>query len=411
MLLIFLSVRGFGQDSSTPLLSDSLLLDSAKTLFLQQNNVSDEDQRKENYWRVVSMLESVLERAPTLSEAHYFLGYAYSWINATDAVHKPKLNVDLVLRSSEQMEQVIALTPRYTGQRVSLDPYSKLTATWGMFALSHWINDRTDSAVWAYKEGQARGAFSPFILALNRAVLEACSPNAILIASGDNFTHPLYYLQHVEALRTDVAVVDLSLLNSVWYPDFLVEKKLVRFRSKRSALQRIAPTQWTHTEVEVGAFSWMVPPSHQNLYLLRRDLVLLELIEANAQRRDIYFTLGMQQSEQVGLAPHLNGGVFANGLQLRDASDLPDGTAIAAAEKALKLGAFINPNSPNEGFGYDLLRYAVVRYADGLRVAGDKEQAKALLRLLDEHGQEDAHPYQHPSGADYVRQVREKLLD
>jgi len=73
-----------------------------------------------------------------------------------------------------------------------------------------------------YDDHDRSGRYTARDFAIN--YLESCAPNAIIFTQGDNDTYPLWYAQEVEGVRTDVRVVNLSLLGVDWYIEQLKYK-------------------------------------------------------------------------------------------------------------------------------------------------------------------------------------------
>lgn len=76
-------------------------------------------------------------------------------------------------------------------------------------------------------------------VALAKAYLDSCDKDAILFTIGDNDTFPLWYAQEIEGYRTDVKLVNTSLLMTHWYID---QMKLKTYESNG------LPISFTHNQ-------------------------------------------------------------------------------------------------------------------------------------------------------------------
>lgn len=76
-----------------------------------------------------------------------------------------------------------------------------------------------------------------------QAYLESCDPNAIIFTIGDNDTFPLWYLQEVEGIRTDVKTVNTSLFQTDWYID---QMKKATYKAPP------IPSKLTHDQYKYG---------------------------------------------------------------------------------------------------------------------------------------------------------------
>jgi tetratricopeptide (TPR) repeat protein len=107
-----------------------------------------------------------------------------------------------------------------------------------------------------------------------RNMLVGLEPKAIVFTNGDNDTFPLWYIQEVEHYRTDVHVVNLSLLNTPWYIEQLRDNE-----------PRIA-IKWNDDEI-----NRLEPLPTNDGWVLVRDLAVQHILKNNMRDRPIYFAV------------------------------------------------------------------------------------------------------------------------
>jgi len=99
--------------------------------------------------------------------------------------------------------------------------------------------------------------------------------DGIIFTNGDNDTFPLWYIQEVEKFRTDIRVVNLSLLNTPWYIEQLRDNEpKVNIRWTNAELARLGPIQTKEGE-----------------WILVRDIGVQHILKYNSSKRPIYFAV------------------------------------------------------------------------------------------------------------------------
>lgn len=377
-------------------------------------NYSSEFKKAENsndYRSLINKLQDLTNGYPDSAEAHYLLAYSYSRYNSGDGNGVSEMKLPLVLKASAELEKVNKLMPKYTRAIVALDPYSKLTSEWGCMALAYLYHNKKDSTLWAFRQGKKRGGFRDHNLSVCRAVLNKCSKGAILVSSGDNFTLPLYYLQLTEGLRADVCIVDVALINSIWYPQLLNRVTPIKIGLAESELNNIEYKKWLPASVAIPIgttgkkFSWTLKPSYENEYLLRGDRIFLSILRANKFTRDIYFTKAFTENDRLSLGENLLMFAACDKLNVKHVEQLTFDEYLKDVKDFILGLKPINNESEDELLIVNCLRRDIIgKLENGIEV-GDMIKKAELVKLLNDLLPEQKFPYNSDELKIYIEDI------
>lgn len=164
--------------------------------------------------------------------------------------------------------------------RESLLFKSKVSRLATMFVLSLLIFLGAVPIAANYHVADRSENYIPYDFAYNNLI--SCEPNSILFIGGDNDTFPVWCLQNVYKVRTDVTVVNLSLANMDWYIRQIRDTKKI-------------PIRWTDSQISSLRHRML---EGQIRYRIQ-DQVHDEILAVNRWERPIHYSIsipsGMRQ--------------------------------------------------------------------------------------------------------------------
>ncbi len=135
-----------------------------------------------------------------------------------------------------------------------------------------------------------RGNYLPWDYASN--IVQSCDKGGIIFTNGDNDTFPLWFIQEVAKVRTDVRVVNLSLLNTPWYIHQLKDQMGVPINLTYEEIESLRPAR-----IQDSNAIWRV-----------QDQMVKEIImnsQANNWNPPVYFAMTVAAENRLGLEDHL----------------------------------------------------------------------------------------------------------
>jgi hypothetical protein len=380
-----------------------------------------------DYSKALEYLEQAVFKEPQNAEVHYFLGQTYRLMLFADGSIINSVDMPYASKSSNHFRKVIEISPNYTGKKFVVGPYSKIQSIWGSVAMTYLYQNNPDSARWAFEHGKTEGGFYPAIMEYNKNIMASCEKNAILFTNGDNDTYPMWFLQLMEKNRTDITVVNLSLLNVPWYIKQL--KNSYPFGENNLAItmtdvniDSLKPIRWKEKTVEIsakrdpdnkkGKIEWLVKPTIDNKAVRVQDLMIIEILKSNDLNRPVYFSTTVYKGNTIGLDDYLSLG----GLVYKINSHKGKTSAEKLYKNLAEVYTYDGVNDKHLSYVDEMLsiyqnyRHAFITLASLYDEVESEEKVTEVLNMMDEKFPESLLPYTNEGLKEEAAKLNEKTL-
>jgi hypothetical protein len=232
-------------------------------------------------------------------------------------------------------------------------------------------------------------------------LLAGCGRNAMLFTNGDNDTFPPWYLQSVEKVRPDVALINLSLLNTSFYVEQL-QRAYHLFPANSDVLNpdRFQPSRIDSVVSIKIEFKDSLLTDKENtikakyegrnfgkvMGLLPQDKALINLLETNCKERPAYFSITVDPGSTLGLSSYLsNAGMIRKLVPVKGDSILPR----QLEDNLLKNYRYRNFNNPDVYTDrtvnnlFNNYRHLFIQLSRYYLNKGDKEKAKEIFNFME----------------------------
>lgn len=234
----------------------------ANWMYATRHALSDNyGKERENY---KAMLNTGLEQYPGSPVLLYLLG-------------SEKLMSEDRQEGIQLLEESAALDPEYS------DPWFSLVVAY----LADGDRERRDVALRSLLEGRA---VEDEVIDFCYNMISSVDSNAILITHGDNDTFPGWILTRIIGFRSDVNVVNRSLLNASWYASTVMKDGVPPFitQAGMDSLRKVADAGMTEARKK------NIPFRDVGIY---GDRLIVKIIEAGERTgRPVYFACTLESS-------------------------------------------------------------------------------------------------------------------